>query len=58
MPSPSTSRSRYSRCPTLPGAPAAQVPPQVPLIPVMLPIEYLGISVNTSEMVIQGDIGD
>jgi hypothetical protein len=35
-----------------------QVPPQVPLIPVMLPIDYLGISVNSSEMVVQGDIGD
>jgi hypothetical protein len=28
------------------------------LIPVMLPIQYLGISVNSSEVVIQGDIGD
>jgi hypothetical protein len=34
------------------------LPAEGTLIPVELPIQYLGISVNTSEMVIQGDIGD
>jgi hypothetical protein len=34
------------------------LPHQGALIPVMLPIDYLGISVNSSEMVVQGDIGD
>ncbi len=34
------------------------LPPQGALIPVMLPIDYLGISVNSNEMVVQGDMGD
>ncbi|MGH9920844.1 MAG: hypothetical protein ACRD6W_18490, partial [Nitrososphaerales archaeon] len=38
--------------------PFPALPANGPLIPVMLPIQYLGISVNTSELVIQGDIGD
>jgi len=29
-----------------------------PLIPVMLPIEFIGIKIDSNEMVIQGDIGN
>lgn len=34
------------------------LPADGPLIPVKLPIEFLGITVNTDEMVIQGDVGN
>lgn len=38
--------------------PFLALPADGTLIPVMLPIQYLGITVNTSELVVQGDIGD
>ncbi|MEM3159512.1 MAG: hypothetical protein QXJ74_01885, partial [Nitrososphaera sp.] len=31
--------------------------PVAPLIPVKIPIEFLGIRVNTNEMVVEGDVG-
>ncbi|MGI0006058.1 MAG: hypothetical protein ACREAO_02960 [Nitrososphaera sp.] len=34
------------------------LPADGPLIPVKLPIEFLGITVNTNEMVIEGDVGN
>jgi hypothetical protein len=34
------------------------LPSQNSLIPVQIPIQYIGITVNTSELVLQGDIGD
>lgn len=38
--------------------PFQALPADGALIPVMLPIQYLGITVDASEMVIRGDIGD
>jgi hypothetical protein len=34
------------------------LPADGPLIPVKLPIEFLGITVNTNEMVVEGDVGN
>ncbi len=34
------------------------LPAEGSLIPVQIPIQYIGITVNTSELVVQGDIGD
>jgi hypothetical protein len=28
------------------------------LIPVMVPIEYIGVQINANEMVIEGDVGN
>lgn len=38
--------------------PCTILPADGPLIPVKLPIEFLGITVNTSEMVVEGDVGN
>jgi hypothetical protein len=38
--------------------PYTVLPAEGGLIPVQLPIQYLGINVSTSEMEIAGDIGD
>ncbi|MEO9296011.1 MAG: hypothetical protein ABI347_10495 [Nitrososphaera sp.] len=38
--------------------PCTVLPADGPLIPVKVPIEFLGITVNTSEMVVEGDLGN
>jgi hypothetical protein len=38
--------------------PVQVLPQDGPLIPVMVPIEYIGVQINANEMVIEGDVGN
>jgi hypothetical protein len=37
--------------------PVQIMPPSGPLIPVLIPIEFLGVRINTDEMIVEADIG-